>query len=69
MKNKYTYPTDETKCIDEGICPECGKRFDPERHKLSEWGHDYQVKCPNCGRLLHVFESVEYQIDLNVEDD
>lgn len=53
---------DETKCIDNGICPCCGKKFDPDRLKLSAWGHSYEVECPHCGKSLEVFESIEYQI-------
>lgn len=68
MRNKYVFPTDETRCIDEAICPQCGYKFDPEKHKLSEEGHEYETECTNCGKLLHIFESIEYQIELAQED-
>ena len=54
---------EETKCVDGGICPHCGKRFDAaEAVNYSTLGTQTvgPVKCPHCGKPMNIFCSVEY---------
>lgn len=52
----------ETKSIDVAVCPFCGDTFDPDSHKYSEWGREYNMNCPSCDTRITVFESIEYQV-------
>ena len=54
---------EETKCVDSGICPYCGERFDAaEAVNYSTLGTQTvgPVNCPHCGKPMNIFCSVEY---------
>jgi ParB family chromosome partitioning protein len=54
----------ETRCIDEGICPHCGKRFDAARAINYDISLEQLVDCPHCGKGIFVFASVEYHCSI-----
>lgn len=58
----------DTRAIDRAICPWCRGAFNPQNHKMSEWGLEYRMRCPNCDESIEVFESIEYQCSA-VEND
>ena len=54
---------EETRCVDGGICPYCGGRFDAAAAvNYSTLGTQTTgpVNCPQCGKPLKIFCSVEY---------
>ena len=54
---------EETRCVDGGICPYCGGRFDAAAVvNYSTLGTQTTgpVNCPKCGKPLKIFCSVEY---------
>ena len=54
---------EETRCVDGGICPYCGGRFDAAAVvNYSTLGTQTTgpVNCPQCGKPLKIFCSVEY---------
>ena len=54
---------EETRCVDGGICPYCGGRFDAAAAvNYSTLGTQTTgpVNCPKCGKPLKIFCSVEY---------
>lgn len=54
---------EETRCVDQGICPYCGGEFDAaEAVNYSTLGTQTvgPVNCPHCGELIKIFCSVEY---------
>ena len=60
---KTAKPPEETRCIDGGICPHCGGRFDAAAAvNYSTLGTQTTgpVNCPKCGKPLKIFCSVEY---------
>lgn len=51
--------SNQTKCIDDRICPYCGHRFDGEKamnYKMFE----PIITCPKCEKEIDVSISVEY---------
>lgn len=57
MEDKF--PTDQTTCIDDCICPYCGYRFDGKKATNNDLDVRY-VHCPKCRKEMHVFPSVEW---------
>lgn len=60
---KQPDPTEETRCIDGGICPHCREKFDAaEAVNYNTLGTQVSgpVNCPHCGKLIKIFCSVEY---------
>lgn len=54
---------EETRCVDGGICPYCGGRFDAaEAVNYSTLGTQTTgpINCPHCGKPVKIFCSVEY---------
>lgn len=54
---------EETRCIDGGICPYCGGKFDAAavvNYSVLGTQTTGPVKCPKCGKALKIFCSVEY---------
>lgn len=54
---------EETRCVDGGICPYCGGRFDAaEAVNYSTLGTQTTgpIYCPHCGKPIKIFCSVEY---------
>lgn len=54
---------EETRCIDAGICPHCGERFDAAEsvnYRTTGTQETGPVACPHCGKLVAIFCSVEY---------
>ena len=54
---------EETRCVDGGICPYCGERFDAaEAVNYSTLGTQTTgpINCPHCGKPVKIFCSVEY---------
>ena len=54
---------EETRCVDGGICPYCGGRFDAAEavnHSTLGTQTTGPVNCPQCGKPLKIFCSVEY---------
>lgn len=54
---------EETRCIDGGICPYCGGKFDAAavvNYNVLGTQTTGPVKCPKCGKALKIFCSVEY---------
>lgn len=54
------YPTDQTTCIDDIICPHCGHRFDGQRAINGDMDCMSEVHCPECRREMEISISVEY---------
>lgn len=53
----------ETRCIDSGICPHCGEKFNAEQAvNYSTQGTQFigPVDCPHCGKPIEIFCSIEY---------
>lgn len=53
----------ETRCVDHGICPFCGEKFDAaEAVNYSTLGTQTvgPAPCPHCGKPIKIFCSVEY---------
>lgn len=53
----------ETRCIDAGICPHCGERFNAEEAvNYSTQGTQFigPVPCPHCRKPISIFCSVEF---------
>lgn len=53
----------ETRCIDAGICPHCGERFNAEEAvNYSTQGTQFigPVPCPHCGKPISIFCSIEF---------
>lgn len=51
-----------TRCIDDIICPKCGKGFDGAAAVNYQIG-SCLVYCPHCKAELNVYTSVEYQAE------
>lgn len=53
----------ETRCVDSGICPYCGEKFNAEQAvNYSTQGTQFigPVDCPHCGKPIEIFCSIEY---------
>ena len=66
MKKKK-YPTEETKCIDNCICPYCGHEFDGQR-AINNDLDTRLIDCPKCEKEMEVWTSVEYMC-VTIDDD
>jgi uncharacterized protein (UPF0212 family) len=69
MTTKDNFVPDEmTRCVDEGICPHCGQRFDAARAINYDISLTQFSDCPNCGKEIEIFASVEYHCSVPEED-
>jgi len=62
---KKKFPTEQTRCIDDCECVECGYKFDGQRATNNDMDCN-TVNCPKCKTEMYVSVSVEYmctQID------
>ena len=57
---KKRYPTDQTKCIDDIICPNCGHKFDGRDAINADMDCMSNIFCPNCNGEMEISISVEY---------
>jgi len=69
MSKDNFIPGEMTRCIDQGICPHCGEKFDAER----AINYDISIMpqyddCPHCGKEVEIFASVEYHCSVPEED-
>jgi uncharacterized protein (UPF0212 family) len=58
--SRKKYPTDQTKCIDDIICPHCGHKFEGQRALNYDMCCMLNVFCPECNREMEIMISVEY---------
>jgi len=54
------YPVNQTRCIDDCICPHCGHKFDGQRAINGDMDCMIHVFCPECNKEMEVSISVEY---------
>jgi len=67
MKKKK-YSTEETKCIDNCICPYCGHEFNGQR-AINNDLDTRLIDCPKCEKEMEVWTSVEYMcVAINDEE-
>jgi sarcosine oxidase delta subunit len=58
--SKSKYPTDQTQCIDDIICPYCGYKFEGERAVNGDMDCMLNIFCPECNGEMEISISVEY---------
>ena len=67
MSDEDFIPGADTCCVDRGICPHCGKKFDAAEALNYDMSGDI-VDCPHCGKMIEIFCSVEYQCSIPEEN-
>ena len=56
---KQKHPANQTKCIDDCICPYCGHKFDGQNALNYDMSREWAF-CPSCNKEMKVEVSIEY---------